>query len=462
MPKDSRLPWSLVLLSFIAIIGIAHFKVSLELEDAEQAYYTQWWRLGYDDQPPLYTWLQKLVNTIFGVNKFSLAFLRALLFSSILGSMFLLGKRLLKHVDQAKLVVLSLALVPVFMDFAFRRLSHTLLLCLVIVLSCLVFVNLMERKTLQNYIFMGVCLGVGILSKYNYALFIMAFLLAAFVNKDVRYVFLNSRFMVSVVIALVLFVPHLYWILVEQHLGSIGESVAVKMEGKEGGIPVVTPIFKMFTAFFQATFPLILVTVLLMIFKKLNGSRSESVKWVFHLFLAQITVLVLFFAMADVRNVESRWLLPLLLPFLVLLVEKMSYGSGRLVQWGTYVFMGLLVFQTLRTPIEKWLGIVSDNQFDYSPLSMKLENEYPDAVWILPNVTYGGQLRVLNTDKTIFTLDDFSIPDDEISAKKSVVLTTSRNFLESSPIDSLLQYGPDADDIFFFKVEDASKAYSYE
>ena len=57
----------LALVSFIAIVAISLMKSAMELEDAEQAYYSQWFRLGYDDQPPLYTWLQYVINSILGV-----------------------------------------------------------------------------------------------------------------------------------------------------------------------------------------------------------------------------------------------------------------------------------------------------------------------------------------------------------------------------------------------------------
>lgn len=59
-------PVLLSVVSFAAITGITLFKAALELEGAEQAYYTPWFRWGYDDQPPLYTWLQYGVNQVFG------------------------------------------------------------------------------------------------------------------------------------------------------------------------------------------------------------------------------------------------------------------------------------------------------------------------------------------------------------------------------------------------------------
>lgn len=456
--KDSRLTWFLAFLSLVAIVIIAHFKASLELEDAEQAYYTQWWRLGYDDQPPLYTWLQKSINTFFGTTKFSFAFLRGLIFGTILLSLYALGKKILKSTPKAELVVLAAALVPVFIDFAFRRLSHTLLLCLVICLTFLVLANLMERKNMRNYILLGCCFGVGMLAKYNYVLFISALSMSVFASKDLRNIFLDKKMVVSIVIGVLLFSPHLHWILFGHHLDFIKESVAVKMESEAAGIVVLTPLWNTLKAFSQLILPILIISTVMFVQKKLRWSLSENLKWVYQVLLVQLTLLVVFFIVTDVKNVESRWLLPLLLPYLVLWIGLITVKLESLRRWGRYIFIALLVFQTMRTPVEKVLGIASDNQFDYLPLSNKLKEQYPDAVWVLPNVTYGGQLRLLNIDRTIFTLDDFSASYDSAVVKKRIVLATSKRILEpKKPIDSLLQYGPDKDDVFFFAMEDGAE-----
>lgn len=113
----------LTIISGVAIVCISFMKTALELEDAEQAYYSQWWRWGYDDQPPLYTWLQILINSVFGLSKFSLSFLRALLFSGVIYALYQFANKFLNNSSKALSVVLGLALIPTFIDFAFRRLS---------------------------------------------------------------------------------------------------------------------------------------------------------------------------------------------------------------------------------------------------------------------------------------------------------------------------------------------------
>jgi len=450
----------LMLLSFLAIITISQFKISLELEDAEQSYYTQSWRLGYDDQPPLYTWMQKATNNIFGLSKFSLSFLRGVLYAATLVGLFFLGKKILNNDHKAQLVVLSTALVPVFADFAFRRLSHTLLLCFVIVLSCLALACLKKRKSLGNYIFLGVCLGIGMLSKYNYVLFVAAISIAALSSKDLREIVLDIKIFIPIIIGLLLFLPHLYWIFSDDHLQKIQESVSMKMNGKTSGLIILSPMWNTFMAFFQTASLLVLATLLLWWLKRIKCKVNGGSKWFFRLFVVQIMVLLVFFVVTDVENVEARWLLPLFLPYLVLWIGCLSEDNGRLRQWGGFVFVLFIVFQVVRTPAEVLMDIKSDNQFDYAPLSNMLRNKHPNEVWVLPDVTYGGQIRLLNEGKTIYTLDDFSIPANAKVSRKGVVLAKAKDdFDELQPIDSLLQYGPEKDDIFLFEVDDVAQMY---
>src|SRR5690606_23502399 len=357
--------WFLAALSLIAILAIAHMKQSLELEDAEQAYYSQWWRLGYDDQPPLYTWLQIPLNTLFGLSKFSLALLRGILFASTLWALYALAKKLLKDLLKAQWAVLSSALLPVFVDFAFRRLSHTLLLCLVVLLTALALARLIERKSLGNYIGLGLCLGIGMLTKYNFALFGFALAISGLFPGELRKVLLNPKILLALVLGLLLFTPHGVWLLSHGNLDSIGQHLSLKMGGAMTGIPILGPLYSSSLALVQMAWPLILISVALLLknpYPKQRGERS----WVYHLFLCQLAVLLLFFVLADVKQVESRWLLPLLLPYLVLWAASFGPLVPNFKRWGLVLFLGLLGFQLLRSPVEQFLGVPSDNQFDYA------------------------------------------------------------------------------------------------
>ncbi len=454
--KKIQLVWLLASVSLVSIVVISYLKASLELEDAEQAYYSQWWRLGYDDQPPLYTWIQKLINSLFGVSKFSFSFLRGLLFGATLLSLYVLAKRTLLDKFRAEIVVLGTALIPVFIDFTFRRLSHTLLLCLIVLLAFLVIQLLVDKKSMRNYALLGICFGLGMLTKYNYSLFLLALLAASFFDVSLKQVVWNRKILMSSLIALLLFSPHFYWLLKADHVGFINDSLRVKLETDTQGILILTPMLEIVKALLEIYWPIILISVVLILLKRARRKTENQLKWLVTMGLVQIAVFLLFFVFLDVQEIHSRWLLPMLLPFLILLINELDFTAKSIRKWGIFIFLLVICFQILRTPAERLLGIPSDIHFDYSGLSKRLNEAYSDAVWVLPNVTYGGQIRLLNPNRELFTLDDFSIRHADEKIKKQVVVSPLNDFFDNLNIkDSLLQYGPEKEHLYFFEVNSA-------
>lgn len=451
--KKIPLAWLLASVSFVSIIIISYLKTSLELEDAEQAYYSQWWRLGYDDQPPLFTWIQKAINSIFGVTKFSFSFLRGILFGAVILSFYKLAKRVLNDKARAEIVVLSSALIPVFIDFTFRRLSHTLLLCLMVLLTLQVMAQLIEKKSTRNYLLLGLCFGLGMLSKYNYSILLMMVLGASFFDASLKRIVWNPKILLSCTIAFVLFSPHFYWLIQGEYLSFIGKSISTKLETEELGIFVLTPILELVKAILEILFPLLLAIGLFLVLKKVRWESKNVPKWLRNMGVIQIAVLVLFFIFMNVKEVQARWLLPLLLPYLIVLMGNLDIANEKVRKWGTPLFLLILVFQVFRTPSERFLGITSDIHFDYLGLSNKLKAEYSDAIWVLPNVSYGGQVRMHNSEKELFTLDDFSIPKSKKHDQLHMIMSPFHSFSENlKPTDSLSQYGPDKEDLYFFEV----------
>lgn len=447
----------LAFLSAISIILISLMKNAMELEDAEQAYYSQWWRLGYDDQPPLYTWLQNIVNSIFGVTKVSFSLLRALLFFSIVVVLYQFALKYIKDQYKALLVVVSLSLVPVFIDFTFRRLSHTSLLCLVILLTYVIVQQLIKRKTVLNYIWLGVIIGVGLLTKYNYILALGAFCLVLPFDENLRRIIYNKRIVITLALSVLIITPHVLWLLSHhEYILELQHSINEKTRRTlESGIPVISPILKMLFTLIQLIVPLLFVGLLLFLRKKINIKTVQTKDWLLKLLISQIIIFTLFFVIVNIKKVEARWLFPLLLPFFVLIPKVLQVKNiNKVVQYGVYIFLGVLFVQTIRTSVEKILKIKSSVQYGFEPISDKLKQKYPQKTWVLPDVTYGGSVRLLNYQKEIITLDDFSFPSHKNNAFNKVIVVKNKanenvkaNYVL---VDSILSFGKDKQDLFFY------------
>lgn len=446
----------LALISFIAIVAISLMKSAMELEDAEQAYFSQWLRLGYDDQPPLYTWLQYMMNSVLGVAVISFSILRALLFAFIIGALYNFSKVYLNEISKANLVVFSLGIIPVFIDFTFRRLSHTSLLCLAVILTYILLQNLISKKTTRNYVLLGIVVAIGILAKYNYIMVIGTMLIASFVDKELGKVIWNRKILISILLAALLVAPHFYWLLSNQiFLEELSASIALKtMAQSKAGIPVLSPLLTMLVTLLKVLAPIVLLLLLSKVFKKIRFIASSK-HWLFKMLLVQFAVILLFFVVMDVQKTEERWFLPLLLPFLPLLIQAIAFKTIK--KWeivGYYLFLFILFVQTIRTPIEKVFKIPSDVHFGFQPISEKLNKKYSNNNWVLPNVTYAGNIKLLNSTTEIYAADDFSLPAAKLNNGIPVEIVIGKEQLNGrSSNDSILDFGRHKQTIYFISDE---------
>lgn len=444
----------LALLSFLAITCITFFKSALELEDAEQAYYSQWLRWGYDDQPPLYTWLQYAINQVFGVQKVSFSLLRGAIFAFILLAMYHAAQKILPNKKKSELSVLLLVLLPVFIDFTFRRLSHTSLLCLSVMLSVIMVHRLLENKTWINYTLLGCVLSMGMLSKYNFVFFLGALLGTACWDASLRKIVLDKKFLLTLGVMGLLLFPHSYWLVgSEGYVTELRKSIALKTEnGTANSLYLITPLLSLILTLLKFLAPLLAVFLLAFAGGKVTFQRLKW-DWFTKLGVVQLGVLVLFFSVMNVQKVEERWLLPLLLPFIILLLRSVQLKSVQ--KWTLYlfaVFISVIVLQTLRTPVEKVFNIPSSVHFGFDPLSNSLNTNFADQRWILPNVTYGGNIRLLNPQKGIFTKDDFSLPTDTFMETDKVEVVVGKEYLKGSvPLDTILEFGKEKDTLYVLR-----------
>jgi len=443
----------LAIFSFLAITVITFFKSALELEDAEQAYYSQWLRLGYDDQPPFYTWLQYVFNTVFGTGKLSFSILRGLLFASTLLLLYRFSKERINDIDKTSLSVLILVFVPVYIDFTFRRLSHTSLLCLCIVASYYCIQLLIRRKSVFNYLLFGLMVGIGIMSKYNYAFFLVTFALVSLWDKEMRSVLLNVRMLIAVLLSLVMISPHMYWLFGPDGFqsfleSSIQEKIGVEVENKEFSL---LPIVIYLKGIFALSFPILALILIGIVIKKITFNK-QKLHWFSKMLFVQLLVLGLFFLVFQSQKVETRWLLPLFIPFVILFFETVSFKkNNKMVVIGFYIFLSVIILQTVRTPAEKLLNIPSSVHFGFEPIANKLIKNYEDYQWVLPNVTYAGNVRLLHPDRTIFSSDDYSLKTAESNVKERIRVTINPCVEQNrTPLDSLIVFGKDMEKLYFY------------
>lgn len=199
---------------------------SAQLDQAEQLVWSQELRLGYGKQPPLYTWL---VAALFQFTGASLGALLAFKFVLLFGFLCLvmhMGRLLAFDTKQTSIALLGYALLPTFVWYSMRDLTHTVL---ALVLSALVLRQAVlllglgsrtlapQKHSYSQYVLLGV------MSKYNVVVFATGLLLVVVFVRPFRQRVSLFGLAIAVVVSLLVASPHIWWFV--QNSGEAVETV---------------------------------------------------------------------------------------------------------------------------------------------------------------------------------------------------------------------------------------------
>nr|WP_145549313.1 glycosyltransferase family 39 protein [Variovorax boronicumulans] len=227
LPATAMPPCGWLLLYFAAhVLGRVLVSPALELDEAEQAVWTQHLQWGYGAQPPLYTWLQWAVFQMLGASVLTLSLLKNALLALAYVCVYLAG-RMLMPAGLAALAAATMLLLPQIGWEASRDLTHSVLLTTMSAATLAVVLALLRSPRPALYLLTGVVAGLGMLSKYSYAGFLGVLLAALLAGRDTRAVLLNRWTLGAVAVGAAMVVPHGLWVL--QHWGLAVESTAGKL-----------------------------------------------------------------------------------------------------------------------------------------------------------------------------------------------------------------------------------------
>ncbi len=200
-------------LSLVYVVRVFLFAGASE-DDAEQLIYAQLWAWGYKPaQPPLYSWLVMVFQLGLGVGIPAVETLKFLTLFALYGFYYLAAAEIL---DDQRLAGLATLTVLGFFFMAWDAVinySHTVLLGATIAGALWAVVRLRRSSGLGAYALAGLWIGVGLLSKYNFVLFLAALLAAAAAEPVLRRRLLCWRVGVSVIVAAAVAAPFYIWFL---------------------------------------------------------------------------------------------------------------------------------------------------------------------------------------------------------------------------------------------------------
>ncbi len=227
----------LIALYYVAAVVIRVLRVEgLQNDEAEQLVESQYLLLGYGRQPPFYNWLQYGVIHLIGPSILALSILKnGLLFLTCL--FYGLAARIVVK-DKALIgsAMLGVLAIPAVTVLAQRDLSHAVATMCSIAFFLYVFLRTLKAPSLAGYALTGLAIGIGAITKYNFVVLPLAAWLAVFAEPTLRKHLFDRRIALTVVIALVICLPHAVWIIEHFKAATSGTIAEMREDASHNGV----------------------------------------------------------------------------------------------------------------------------------------------------------------------------------------------------------------------------------
>nr|WP_244915059.1 glycosyltransferase family 39 protein [Rhizobium sullae] len=315
--RDTDMRWVFALLAAYFLVQIAvrlAMPPTLGLDEAEQAFRSQWLAAGYGPQPPFYNWLQYAVFSLGGVSLLSLAVVKnALLFTSYL-LYGLTARMILKNSTLAAIATLGLLTLPQVAFEMQRDLTHTVAVFFSGSVFLYGFIRSLKKPDMLSYLVTGVGIGIGLLSKYNFALLPASALLAALLDPPMRKRVFDWRTVVTAVTAFLITLPHLFWL--KDNLGFATARTLEKLTDS-GNASYAMQVVMGSGSLVLAVIGFCAVTLLVFAiafgkpFLSAFSGRSAWTRLLERMMLFSILGILLLVLFGGAAHVKDRWLVPL-------------------------------------------------------------------------------------------------------------------------------------------------------
>lgn len=349
-------PWIwLALLVCAHILSRICISAGMKWDESEQILWAQQLQLGYGPQPPLYTWMQWAVCQILGPSVLALALLKHLLIALTYCLAWLAGRQLLNE-KGAWWAAAGLLLMPPFGWDSLRDQTHTVMVTAMTMGLWWAVLRQVQRPQAINFVLIGLFCGLGMLSKYSYAMLIGALFVASMTVAQVRSAIFAKGWWLAPLVGLLVFAPHAFWL--ASHWGMATTETVQKMSisTEPSHLKGLGNLLKALLA----TLGLWLLSVLCSYRSRLWTAAPQNTVmpasiWAKPLLQRNLLIiavcLLAMVVLADVTDFKQRWMLPLtaIVP-LALYVWRpalLEQGVGRM--FTTFVIVFALIFLTMAT-----------------------------------------------------------------------------------------------------------------
>ncbi len=224
---DAAPSWALGLGGVIAVFVVYAFthallrltaSLNLPQDDVMAVLYSHTLQLAYTQrQPPLYDWMLWAVQQVTGPTLVSFLLLKYALLTGTGAFIYLAGRRMFGDRGWAALAAFSIVLFYQIGWNIHEGVTHTASMMCAIAATFWAFMRVVEEGTWRDYGLLGLCLGLGGLTKYGFVAFVVILLLAAMLQPAMREKILSWRTAASFGLAGLIVLPFALWVILNNH-----------------------------------------------------------------------------------------------------------------------------------------------------------------------------------------------------------------------------------------------------
>lgn len=299
--------------------------------------------LGYHKGPPLFAWLLGLGDALLPGSLLPPLILSQVAIAITYWAVWRLAKRLLGQRDA--LAVLGLTTTIYYFGFPSPEFNPIILQMALSAVTCSFYYTALIENRQRDWLIVGLAVGVGVLSRYSIALYLLPMAVFTLLHSETRWRWLTPGFAAGAVIAMVIAAPHAWWVL-QNELGPL-HYIDQRADVVEGTSRVLRPL-RFAGAQLAALAPALIVFVLAI----LPLHRSPPV----------------YAGSAKLPPLSRNYLIAIAIaPALFVIVMAIILGRQPRAMWGA----GLWIF----TPL---LGVALLREFSFAIYRRRLM-----AIWVV-------------------------------------------------------------------------------
>ncbi|MBB4237414.1 ArnT family glycosyltransferase [Rhizobium esperanzae] len=368
------------LLNIALRIALPH---TLDLDEAEQSFYSQYLLAGYGSQPPFYNWIQYAIVSVTGITMWALSVPKNIILFGCYLFYGLAAREVLKNRLLAPIAMLSLITLPQVGLMAQRELTHTVALLFATSLFLFGFFRTLRQPTVGSYLVIGIATGIGLISKYNFAILPFAAFIAVLPDWKGRSRLFDWRLLPAIAIAILIVLPHALWL--PDNLASASGPTLERMTAEHEAAAGLPRIGQGLLSLAIAVLGFVALPIVIIAaafrrdFVRALTSTSPMIRVIERMMIVSLIAFAGIVVFAGASDIHERWLDPCLLVLLIYLFLKLeaagfdlSAGLARFRLVVPVFMVVILAILLLRIVAIQYIGTYTRTNVPFSGYAAEL------------------------------------------------------------------------------------------